>query len=405
MADAFDLFRTAPEEVTRYFRSKRSQPTFDWRDIAPAEHAFSWTVAKTTGFDVLEDIRAAVDSAIINRIPFEQFRTQLTPILQQKGWWGKRVAVDPADNLSKVVQLGSVRRLRTIYWANVRSAHAAGEWERTQRNKNFLPFLVYTLSVAERRRPEHEGWVGIILPVDHPWWNTHYPPNGWGCKCGVRQISKGEAVRLGWKEGQTDPLVIMEPWKNKRSGQTVMLPHGIDPGWDTNPGKARAVNVSEFLHGKVAEMPVHRQSVATDDIVGSPILKAMAQGHMPKGAYLPVAQIAEKVVQEFNASTNLVRLSSDSVTHILTDHSVRGLTVEDFRQAISVVRNPVAVIRKNRSGPTAILIGQTADKWWRAVVKSAANGSEWWLNSFHNKSAKDAQSFISAAKKKGNLVE
>ncbi|MDA4805076.1 hypothetical protein NY486_04105, partial [Enterobacter hormaechei] len=79
MADAFDLFRTAPEEVTRYFRSKRSQPTFDWRDIAPAEHAFSWTVAKTTGFDVLEDIRAAVDSAIINRIPFEQFRTQLTP--------------------------------------------------------------------------------------------------------------------------------------------------------------------------------------------------------------------------------------------------------------------------------------------------------------------------------------
>ena len=163
---AGELFQTAPEEVLRYFRAKRSLPTFDWRDIAPEEHAFSWTVAKSMENDVLEDIRAAVDDAIANRTPFDEFQKNLTPILQDKGWWGRRIQEDPRDGVPKVVQLGSPRRLRTIYWANTRTAHAAGEWERTQRNKRFLPFLVYTLSRAERRRLEHEGWVGIVAPVD-----------------------------------------------------------------------------------------------------------------------------------------------------------------------------------------------------------------------------------------------
>ena len=38
---------------------------------------------------------------------------------------------------------------------------------------------------------------GTLLPVDDPWWQTHYPPNGWGCKCWVRQVSRREAERLG----------------------------------------------------------------------------------------------------------------------------------------------------------------------------------------------------------------
>lgn len=402
MADAFELFKTAPSEVTRYFRSKQAVPTFDWRDIAPEEHAFSWTVAKSVGYDILEDIRSAVDDAIVNRVPFEQFRQQLTPILQQQGWWGRRVAVDPVDDMSKVVQLGSIRRLRTIYWANVRTAHAAGEWERTQRNKAFLPFLHYTLSGAERRRPEHEGWAGTVLPVDHPWWNSHYPPNGWGCKCGVRQISRGEATRLGWAEGQTEPLVVREPWRNKRTGLTVMVPRGIDPGWDTNPGKSRGQNVSEFLYGKVNTMPANRQRVAIEDIVGSPILKAMLDGHMSKGSYLPVAQLGNRVVQAFEARSPLVRLSTDSVQHILGEHTERVLEVGDFRQALSVLSKPAAVIRR---GNAAAFLAAVDGVWWRAVIKSANAGQEWWLVSFHRKSEREALAVIERARKSGKLVK
>ncbi len=38
-----------------------------------------------------------------------------------------------------------------------------------------------------RTRPEHQKWNGIILPVNHPFWNTHLPPNDYGCRCTVIQ--------------------------------------------------------------------------------------------------------------------------------------------------------------------------------------------------------------------------
>ncbi|SBW14307.1 hypothetical protein BR10RB9215_C11520 [Brucella sp. 10RB9215] len=402
MADNFDLFKTAPAEVVRYFDAKKSKPTFDWRDIAPEEHAYSWMVAKSAGFDILDDIRAAMAESIRDQLPFEHFRDQLTPILQQKGWWGRKIAVDPQDGVPKVVQLGSPRRLRTIYWSNIRSAHAAGEWEKTVRNKRFLPFLVYLLSVSAERRPEHETWVGIVLPVDHPFWDTHYPPNGWGCKCRIRQITQREAERLGWKEGQEPPVVVMKEWRNKRTGQISMVPDGIDPRWETNPGKTRGRNVSEFLYGKVDAMPPQRQSVAVTDIVGSPLMDALAKGYLQKGAALPVAQVGRSVVEALGARTALVKLSDQSVRHIIEEHAARNLVTDDFRAAIGVLRDPAAVIRRGRS---AAFIGAVGGVWWRTVVKSANDGLEWWLVSLHRKSEKEALKVIERARRAETLVE
>lgn len=402
MADDADLFKTAPAEVVRYFRAKRSIPTFDWRDVAPQEHAFSWTVAKSAGYDILDDIRAATDDAIVTRVPYDEFARKLTPILQQKGWWGKQRAFDPQDGVEKLVQLGSPRRLRTIYWANVRSAYAAGEWERTQRNKRFLPFLVYTLSVAVHRREEHESWVGTVLPVDHEWWHTHYPPNGWGCQCGVRQISAGEARRLGYTDGMPAPEIVMRKWTNKRTGEVVWVPEGIDPGWQTNPGVSRGRNLSELLHGKVEEMPDYRRAVAIEDIVGSPILKALAERRMPTDSFMPVAQLPVAVVQAMGARTRTVRLSAAGVEHMLHDHSDRALTTEDYRDAIAVMLDPEAAIARGRA---VALYGLVKGKWWRTVVKSAQDGLEWWLVSMHRKSEKDVMRQIAKGERDGSRLK
>ena len=397
-----ELFKTAPDEVVRYFRAKRSLPSFDWRDVAPQEHAFSWTVAKSMENDILEDIRSAVDDAIVNRVPFETFQQQLTPVLQQKGWWGRHVQEDPKDGALKVVQLGSPRRLRTIYWANTRTAHAAGEWERTQRNKRFLPFLRYTLSRAERRRKEHEGWVGIVLPVDDPWWDTHYPPNGWGCQCGVRQISEREARRLGWEDGMEGPQVIMRSWKNKRSGATELVPLGIDPGWASNPGMHRARNASEFLYGKLAGLTENRRRVAIEDIVGSAPMRAIVEQRLPKGAFLPVAQLGRELVEAAGSKTSTVRLSSTSAAHILQDDPARQLTVQSFRDAISVTVEPKHAFHSRNS---LVLLGIASGQWWRAVIKSTDEGREWWLTSFHRKSASKIDKALTTARRRGTLIE
>ncbi|MRN79953.1 hypothetical protein GJU90_16445, partial [Brucella sp. 10RB9210] len=169
-----------------------------------------------------------------------------------------------------------------------------------------------------------------------------YPPNGWGCKCRIRQITQREAERLGWKEGQEPPVVVMKEWRNKRTGQISMVPDGIDPRWETNPGKTRGRNVSEFLYGKVDAMPPQRQSVAVTDIVGSPLMDALAKGYLQKGAALPVAQVGRSVVEALGARTALVKLSDQSVRHIIEEHAARNLVTDDFRAAIGVLRDPAA---------------------------------------------------------------
>lgn len=401
--DALDLFKTAPREVTRFFEAKETKPSFDWRDIAPEEHAFAFTVAKSTGYDILDDMKAAVGAAIEKRQPFEEFQKNIIWTLHEKGWWGKALEIDPETGEEKLVQLGSTRRLRTIYWANTATAHAAGEWERTERNKSFLPFIVYVLSTAERKRPEHERWVGIVAPVDDPIWKRLFPPNGWGCKCRTRQITRREALSLGWRDGEPAFVIKERPWRNKRTGETVMLPEGVDPGWDTNPGQLRSQNTSRFLHDKIEAMAAARRKIAIDDIVQSPILKAMAEGHMPK-AYLPVAQLPARLVEEVGASAAVVRLSSDSVGHILVEHAERGLAVDDFRAAISIIAAPAAIVR-SAPGPSTAIYGVANGQWWRAVVKSANAGAEWWLQSFHRKSEAEALKVIERAKRSGKIVE
>ena len=33
------------------------------------------------------------------------------------------------------------------------------------------------------KRADHIPFYNLMLPADDPFWDTHYPPNGWGCKC------------------------------------------------------------------------------------------------------------------------------------------------------------------------------------------------------------------------------
>jgi len=231
-----------PSEALEYFRAKRLQPAFDYRDVWRAEHDLMFTVAKAMRFDLLSDIRDAVGEALAEGQTFAEFQQRLTPILQAKGWWGKGQAYDPQAGERVEAQLGSPRRLRTIYRTNMRTARAAGQWDRVQRTKRTHPYLLYQLGPSREHRPEHRGWLGLLLPVDDPFWRTHYPPNGWGCKCWVRQVSRREAERLiaSGRVSTTAPQIRTRLWVNERTGEEQRIPQGIDPGWDYHPGASRA---------------------------------------------------------------------------------------------------------------------------------------------------------------------
>lgn len=226
-----------PKEALNYIKNKGWKVGFSHLDVYKEEHARYFTVAKAMQLDVLKSIRGEVEKALAEGRTFQQFKKDMTPTLQKLGWWGDSVMVDPKDGKPKSVRLGSPRRLKTIYDANLRTSRAAGQWKRAQRTKEALPYLRYGLGPSEKHRIEHVEWNGIILPVDHLWWDTHYPPKGWGCKCRVRQVSMYEMGKRGWTVSEPPPDEMRE-WVNKRTGEIDLVPKGVDPGWNYNPGKA-----------------------------------------------------------------------------------------------------------------------------------------------------------------------
>lgn len=268
------------KDALDWFRAKAYKISFDYHDVWQAEHASVFTVAKAMRLDVLEGIRAQVDKALAEGQSFAEFRGELQPLLERMGWWGRQELFDPVEGVIQEVQLGSPRRLSTIYTINLRTAHAAGQWQRIQRTKATHPYLLYELGASREHRLDHLRWAGCLLPVDHPWWQTHFPPNGWACKCHVRAVSELEAERLRAQGvvSETAPDEGSQEYLNPRTGEVMQVPKGIEPGWAYNPGATGPMEPvllsrrqkADRRHPGLARITVRRMDEVLSDWLRSP---------------------------------------------------------------------------------------------------------------------------------------
>ncbi len=176
------------ESASRFFRRKLNLPTQRWDDIMHGEHARSFTVAGVTRDAVLSDLRSAVDAAISAGETLADFRKRFDEIVARYGWPGGAGSETPARR---------AWRTSVIYHTNLRTAYMAGRWDTVQR----FPYLKYQHNTVANPREAHKAWDGLIIPTSDPWWRTHYPPNGWGCRCSVTGVS---AARLKAERRQPD---------------------------------------------------------------------------------------------------------------------------------------------------------------------------------------------------------
>lgn len=240
----------APEDAIAFFRAKGVAIGFNWRDVWEEEHAVAFTVAKAMTVDLLDEIRAAIDQALADGETLAQFQEQLSPRLQARGWWGRREVIDPLTGEVMEATLGSWARLRTIYDTNLRTAYAAGHWQRIERTADARPWLQYRHTPQEHPREEHQAWDGLVLRWDDPWWREHFPPNGWYCKCRAVQMSDRQIEARGLTPEKAPPD-IRKTWVDRRNNRVVVVPHGVDPGFATNPGRSdRRAEATERLKEK-----------------------------------------------------------------------------------------------------------------------------------------------------------
>jgi SPP1 gp7 family putative phage head morphogenesis protein len=216
-------FNLKPDDAIKYFEQKGYRVSFDWHEMKREAHTRAFTVAGVTQLDVLVDIRKAVEKAQQTGQSLESFKKELQPLLEKKGWWGKK-AIERPDGSQKEVDLSAPWRLRTIYRTNMQTAYMAGHYKGMKDSARLLPYWQYVAVMDGRTRDAHRALNGKILRHDDPFWRSYYPPNGWGCRCRVVALSKVEVEKKGIKTSDGKAL------KN-------IIGPTVPDGWDYNPGE------------------------------------------------------------------------------------------------------------------------------------------------------------------------
>ena len=233
--------RPFPQQVAA-FRLRLSDlvPTRAWDDIWQEAHDRAFMVAGATKADLLADLARAVDRSITDGRSLEEFRRDFRALVEKNGWHGWT---------GEGTKGGEAWRTRVIYKTNAATTYAAGRF--AQLKEGNFPFWVYRHGGSLEPRPIHLNvWNGLVLPPDHEFWATHYPPNDWGCSCyvvGARSLAA--ARRLGGDPDKELPA----NWRalDPKTGQPV----GIGKGWAYAPGASVADQVSRIAQDKAAVLP------------------------------------------------------------------------------------------------------------------------------------------------------
>ena len=178
------LFTLPPEDAISYLEKKGFKIGWDWHETLDNAHSKAFTVAKIARMDLLQDIRQSLITAMQKGQTLEQWKANITPTLQEKGWWGKKTVINP-EGREQEVQLGSPRRLRTIYDTNMQSAFAAGRYKAMLASAEARPYWEWRHITISNPRKQHVALNGRLFRFDDPFWNVAYPPSEWGCKCRV----------------------------------------------------------------------------------------------------------------------------------------------------------------------------------------------------------------------------
>ncbi|EIK71667.1 virion morphogenesis protein [Pseudomonas synxantha BG33R] len=219
--DLKGIFGLEPEQAVAYLKSKGYAITWNWQDMLDQAHDQAFTVAKAMRLDLLSDIRGALETALQDGQTLKQFITALQPTLESQGWWGKQVIVD-SQGEGELVQLGSPRRLKTIYQTNLQSAYMAGRKATMEETTDTHPYWMYVAILDGKTRPSHRALHGQVFRHDDPIWSAIFPPNGFNCRCRVVALTEAAVKRRGLKIVSSEGRMFTETVEtgvDKRTGE------------------------------------------------------------------------------------------------------------------------------------------------------------------------------------------
>jgi len=192
----FDFGKILPEEAIAFFIAKLLMSPEEFALLEDEAKAKAFSITDLANNSELLFLHKSLLEALEEGLGFSAWKQNIVELRENNGW--------------------EEFRLKTIYQTNMHQAKAVGSWKKMQETKEALPYLKYSATLDSRLRPSHKKMHGIVLPIDDPFWEQFYPPNGFGCRCQAYAITETKAKKLG-----------ITP-KNEKIGFA-------DNGWNNNP--------------------------------------------------------------------------------------------------------------------------------------------------------------------------
>ncbi|GHU27524.1 hypothetical protein AGMMS50256_07590 [Betaproteobacteria bacterium] len=285
------LNRLQPAEALAYLQGRgKLTPTFSWQDLWQEEHAEQFTVSRLARLDILKAMQEGIERSVSGDLTRRDWTRDMKSLLKKEGWWGTKEVTDPATGETLQTTFDSAR-LKLIYDTNTRMAYSAGHWQQAVAARASHPYIRYITKHDERVRLAHRHWDGLTLPIDDPFWKTHFPPNGWRCRCRTTSVSQAEYERLK-SEGRIKtgaPREVMRDFVNRKTGEVTRVPVGIDPGFAYNPGIAaeRQARLTTLTREKLDALPAPIRNAAMKPIVSAGVSPEFSQAVTDAYAALP----------------------------------------------------------------------------------------------------------------------
>jgi SPP1 gp7 family putative phage head morphogenesis protein len=148
------------EEAIAFFADKISMTANEFYSLANDMRARAFTVARVWSMDVIMDIQNAVETAVDTGETLADFQGRLDDIMAARGWEGL-----------------TPWHAETVFRNNIQTAYSVGRWNQMQDMSDKF-YGEYDAVNDSHTRPTHAALDGKIFPLDHPFWDTWWPPNG-----------------------------------------------------------------------------------------------------------------------------------------------------------------------------------------------------------------------------------
>lgn len=104
---------------------------------------------------------------------------------------GRVVSFDEfKEEALKINDKYNINYLQAEFQTARQAGHHARNWQQYQDEKKLFPNLKYKTAGDKLVRDSHRALEGTIAPIDSPFWDKYYPPNGYRCRCFVVQSAE-----------------------------------------------------------------------------------------------------------------------------------------------------------------------------------------------------------------------